>query len=135
MSFSQVPRDAWKDLYCTKADLKHAVARSHEIGSHTVSHWMRFSMSDEDFLAELKQSKNLLEEYTGTEVFSFSYPFNAYLFSDLELCRAAGYRVAATVDPGRITKKTSLLEIPRRTVFRQHNSLRSFRSLLVQERW
>jgi peptidoglycan/xylan/chitin deacetylase (PgdA/CDA1 family) len=46
-----------------------------EIGSHTVSHPVLYGMSKLDLARELATSKEAIEEKTGRQVVSFSYPF------------------------------------------------------------
>ncbi len=134
-NFASLPKADAAKLYCSWTDLRNAMSLGHEIASHTVSHPMRYGLDQTTFLQELMESKKFLEAGLGDRVVSISFPFNGHLFADFELCSNAGYKTASTVEPGRITKKTSLLEVPRRTVFRPHDSVRHFRSLLAEERW
>lgn len=133
--FGSVPEREINGLYASSKHLQQAIARGHEIGSHTVNHPMRHTLPEERFVYELTESKRILELALQRSVTSFSYPFNSFLFTDGELCRQSGYSTVATVEPGRLTKRNNLLEIPRRTVFRAHNQLSAFKALLCQERW
>jgi peptidoglycan/xylan/chitin deacetylase (PgdA/CDA1 family) len=129
------PTEALQELYCNWSDLRRAMRGGHEVASHTVSHFMRYGITSTDFAREICESKQILQEGLQTEITSFSYPFNAFSFTDADLCLQAGYKVVATVDPGRITQRTSLYDVPRRTVFRPHDSAREFRALLAQNCW
>jgi peptidoglycan/xylan/chitin deacetylase (PgdA/CDA1 family) len=46
-----------------------------EIGSHTVSHPVLYDLSKRDLALELSTSREAIEEKTGRQVVSFSYPF------------------------------------------------------------
>ena len=133
--FGPIPVSEQTGLYGTWDDLRKAVSAGHEIGSHTVNHPMRHTLTQSEFETELVESKQCLERHLGSPVTSFSFPFNSFLFSDAELCQRCGYSAVATVESGRLNRKSSLLEIPRRTVFRVHNDLTAFKALLCQERW
>ena len=133
--FGAIPELELSELYGNWDDLRRSVASGHEIGSHTVNHPMRHTLTQSEFETELVASKTCLEEHLGSPVTSFSFPFNSFLFSDAELCQRCGYSAVATVDPGRFTCKSSLLAIPRRTVFRVHDDMPAFKALLCQERW
>lgn len=133
--FGAIPKPAFRNLYCNWDDLRTAVTAGHEIGSHTVNHPMRHTLTLSECEAELVGSKQCLERHLRCPVTSLSFPFNSYLFSDAEVCQQYGYTAVATVEPGRLTRKTSLLDIPRRTIFRMHDHISAFKALLAQERW
>ena len=81
--FGAVPESELDGLYATSAnDLRHAIARRHEVGSHTVNHPMRHTLTQEQFTHELTESKRALELHLQSPVTSFSYPFNSFLFTD-----------------------------------------------------
>jgi peptidoglycan/xylan/chitin deacetylase (PgdA/CDA1 family) len=62
------------------AMLKQLLREGHEIGSHSVTHHPQFMQSQPD--VEARDSKRMIEEWIGTPVTSFCYPFyrsHAYL--------------------------------------------------------
>jgi len=120
-------------LYATWDQIAIAAKRGHQIGAHTVHHPMRYSLSAAEFTTELVESKQSLEAHLGCDIRAFSYPFNAYMFTDEAICRAAGFRQIATVDPGRLNYTGTLGKIPRRTAFCIHDSLSRFRELLLDQ--
>jgi peptidoglycan/xylan/chitin deacetylase (PgdA/CDA1 family) len=61
----------------TKQDITTLIDSGMEIGSHTVTHQMAtkvLSRSLKELEHEVKQSKHRLEDMTGVEISSFSYP-------------------------------------------------------------
>jgi peptidoglycan/xylan/chitin deacetylase (PgdA/CDA1 family) len=72
--------------------LKRMAERGHEIASHTVKHERQPS----DPVFEATESKRLIEEWMGTEVPSFCYPFYDTIYAFKEPVIAAGYRQART---------------------------------------
>lgn len=73
------------------------------IGSHTVSHRVMATISDEDELNELQESKAFLEQKLGREIKSIGYPVGGYdAFSDRtkKNARKAGYRIGFSFNTG-----------------------------------
>ena len=71
-----------------------------EIGSHTLTHANLDKLDDAACLAELVDSKQQLEQLTGTAVNSFAYPFGIYSQRDVALAKQAGYYNAVTTKEG-----------------------------------
>ena len=71
-----------------------------EIGSHTLTHANLDKLDDAACLAELVDSKQQLEQLTGTAVNSFAYPFGIYSQRDVDLAKQAGYHNAVTTKEG-----------------------------------
>lgn len=68
--------DDWWKITWSEADLsmlKEVVRAGHEIGSHSVSHHPTRMQLNPEF--EICRSKELIEAWIGTEVYSFCYPF------------------------------------------------------------
>ncbi len=87
-----------------------------EIGSHTVSHPMLTKLSDADLRRELVDSKLRLEQITGKEVASLSYPYGDYDQRVLDACVEAGYRSAVCQRLSSVSSPINLFEIPRISV-------------------
>jgi len=64
----------------------------HEIGSHTVSHACLPYLNDTDLIYELKKSKEILENITGQEVTSISFPHGSWNTRVWRSAQKAGYR-------------------------------------------
>ena len=80
--------------------LKALEERGVEIASHTVHHRDLTSLSAHDALAELTQSRRVLERELGHPVQWLAYPFGRFDARVEELARRAGYVLATTTQPG-----------------------------------
>ena len=130
--FDRMPIEVVDQIYGTWEEIQSASADGHEIGAHTQHHWMRHSLTIQQFEDEVRDSKTEIETHTGRACRSFSYPFNSHFLSDEALCRKLGFDTIFTVDPGRINKKSSLGYLPRRTVFCIHDDMKRFIELLLE---
>lgn len=116
---------AWDDhLPLTGDDLRQLPGFGIEVGSHTCSHAILARCTSDQLRYELRDSKRLVEQATGTSCTQFSYPNGARGdFSD-ETKReavAAGYRCAATTVKQRVEKGDDRFEIPRYII--THNEI------------
>jgi peptidoglycan/xylan/chitin deacetylase (PgdA/CDA1 family) len=78
-----------------------------DVGSHTVSHAMLTTLSDQELATELNVSKHALESRLGVRCDLFCYPYGGQgAFDDraAEAVRAAGYRCALTTLPGMVSR-------------------------------
>ncbi len=87
----------------------------HYIGSHTCSHCMLGTMSDEaEISKELIQSRKRIEEQLGHAPLSISYPVGSYNQTTIELSKAAGYSLGLAVKQDIYKpQRDNLFEIPR----------------------
>ena len=111
-------RDAYRAL--TPRELR-ALAASPlvTIGAHGVTHSPLAILSEAEQREEITRSKQQLEELAGREVAVFAYPFGRrrdYSRVTCRLCRAAGFRRAATTLPGQVHRWTDPLQVPRQLV-------------------
>ncbi|MBY0238442.1 MAG: polysaccharide deacetylase family protein [Burkholderiaceae bacterium] len=88
-----------------------------EIGAHTVSHPILTSLSDQEALREMVESKTALEAITGAPVRYFAYP-NGKAGLDFDqrhvmMARQAGFDAAFTTAPGPVTVSQDLYMVPR----------------------
>lgn len=84
-----------------------------EIGSHTLSHPHLTDLSNEQLILEVADSKKKLEDITGREVVSFSYPYGDYDSRVAQAAMEAGYTNAVTTRLGIVTEQSAPFEIPR----------------------
>lgn len=101
-----------RSLYPTGEDVLNAVHAGHEIGSHGHSHLHRNTLSVEAFEKELASSRDRISEIIGFPPAVFSYPFNAHVPGDRELC-ARYFQQVATVDGKIIDRRSDPLELGR----------------------
>ncbi|MFI5983967.1 polysaccharide deacetylase family protein [Streptomyces sp. NPDC051555] len=73
-----------------------------EIGSHGLLHQHLTDVPDDVLQQELRGSRELLRELTGTLPEGFCYPYGSLDSRVVEATRAAGYGYACAIDPGAL---------------------------------
>lgn len=89
------------------------------IGAHTQTHPVLARLSDDAVRAEVVGSKEWLEDVLDEPVAAFSYPYGGldhYGRNAVEIVREAGFTLACTAEPGRVTRGCDPLQLPRVTV-------------------
>jgi len=71
-----------------------------EIASHSFKHRSLSDLSSEEQMAEIHQSKELLDRYLNQETKYFCYPNGSYTQQTLQLLKDSGFVLAVTIDPG-----------------------------------
>ena len=96
-------------------DLKELYQAGHYIGSHTLSHCMLGTMSDEaEIKNELLLSGQRIEQHLGYFPKTISYPVGSYNEDTIRLSKEAGYTIGLAVGQKLYdTIRDSLFEIPR----------------------
>jgi peptidoglycan/xylan/chitin deacetylase (PgdA/CDA1 family) len=84
-----------------------------EIGSHTITHRDLTSLSDNEVLRELVQSRRAFERRLGHPVQWLAYPFGAYDSRIERLARRAGYVLAVTTEQGVVQSASRPLALRR----------------------
>lgn len=94
----------------------------HHIGSHTVSHIMLGTVSDEDIIKkELVASKERIVEELKKEPISISYPVGSYNQKVQKLSKESGYKLGLVVNQDRYVPNTkNLFEIQRIELYNEH---------------
>ena len=84
--------------YMSKKDVKELAEMGCTVGSHGLSHcdWRR--LNDKELMAEVRDSREILEQMLGRSVREASCPFGSYDFRVLRFLRKAGYRRVYTSD-------------------------------------
>lgn len=122
-------------------DLQQLRNEGHYIGSHSVSHVMLGTMSDEkEITYELVQSGNRIKEKLGYFPMTISYPVGSYNETTKRLAREAGYKIGLAVKQDIYDPSTNdEFEIPRielynepwwKTRLRISNTLENFKKLI-----
>jgi len=118
-------------LYPRDEDIRNAIIRGHEIGSHGHHHYPRRSLSEEMFEQELHISAGIIESILNQRSNSFAYPYSEFLPGDTAIC-ARYFDQVATVEGKLISKGYNPLHMPRCTwPGPQPNHLRRRRWLLT----
>ena len=106
-----LPADLAKDLYMTRAGWGRLAAMGHRVGAHGLTHQRLTQLTPEAVIAEVATSMALAREPV-----SFSYPDGAMNDQVVSVLRGAGVVSAVTCEPGRVTRDTFLLRLPRQFV-------------------
>lgn len=98
----------------TVEQLKEMSQSGHIVfGSHTVNHVITPNCTDEELNAELSESKQKLEEWTGKKINIFCYPNSDHSERDEVLIRLNGYDIAVIAGNRYAGKNDNLFRIPR----------------------
>lgn len=91
----------------SRRELSDLCERGVEVGSHSLSHRRLVTLARHELIDEVSRSKSVIEDITGREVRTFSYPYrfpqeNRAFVSELgELLRSSGYQAGVTTIVGR----------------------------------
>lgn len=84
-----------------------------DIESHTVNHLHLDTLSYDQQLSEIRNSKNILEKITGKEVLALAYPFGDYNNDTIKATKEAGYKMAFTTKLGLSDRTDNIYELNR----------------------
>jgi len=99
--------------FLTWGDLRKLERRGIAIGSHTVTHTELTLLDDSEALAELRDSRAILERKLGHPVQWFAYPAGREDPRVVQLVREAGYVLAVTTQPGAVQAADRPFELHR----------------------
>ena len=108
-TFFVTPNYVGKKGYMSWEKIKALGEAGMEIGSHSLSHPYMTTLSNEQLLAELKDSKANIEQHIGREVVSFAYPFGDCSQRTHKVAINVGYKNICTSKPGLCGPKMSTL--------------------------
>lgn len=91
-----------------------------EIQSHGMSHARLTDLSDEEVFAEMRDSKQILEDILKRPVTLFAYPYGSVRPSFAALAKRAGYRAAFSTYRGRAHKANERYFLKRISVLYQN---------------
>ena len=83
-----------KTPHMTAGMLREIASAGHEIGSHSLTHANLVWLDDRELAKELRDSKAILEDITGTAVKSLSFPFGSWNARVWDAAKSAGYEYA-----------------------------------------
>ena len=83
------------------------------IGSHSLSHPWLPSQPDQKLESEIAGSKQAIEGHIRKDVYTFSYPLGGFDANAREKVIKAGYKIAATTNPGKRYPKHDLFAMKR----------------------
>jgi peptidoglycan/xylan/chitin deacetylase (PgdA/CDA1 family) len=101
----------------TVAELKQvATCPEVTIGSHTVSHPIMTSLTEERIRFELAESKRTLESWINADIRCFAYPEGRFNSREKALLVESGYCMAATTENALINRQTDPYLLPRLSI-------------------
>ncbi|MGW6690184.1 polysaccharide deacetylase family protein [Streptomyces sp. NPDC054961] len=86
----------------TAEGIREAASAGQEIGSHGLLHQDLTAAADDVLQQELRGSRELIRELTGTLPAGFCYPYGHLDARVVAATRDAGYAYACAIDPGRL---------------------------------
>lgn len=101
-----------------------------EIGSHTATHSDMGKLNHNQIFNEINDSKKILERQFALQIRYLAYPKGKYNSEILKAVKAAGYKLALTMDDGVINKQINCYSIPRIGVDGTH-SFAEFKTLFL----
>ena len=103
------------EIMMSWSDLRTLQNSGHSIGSHTVSHCMLGTITDEkEVEAELKKSAETIYNHLGVYPKTISYPVGSYNDTTIKISKLTGYKIGLAVKQCiYYPKKDNIYEIPR----------------------
>ena len=102
-----------KEKFLSWDDIRTMQENNISIGSHTVSHRWLPALDERSIHRELYNSKKLLEEMTGREIKTLSYPLGAYNEKVKKIAKETGYIGAVATNPGPTKPKDDIFALKR----------------------
>lgn len=87
-----------KSPHLDKNSIKQLSHLGVDFGSHGHTHKALTKLSDDALQSELIKSKNILEDITGKEITTISYPFGRYNRKVLDVVKKTGYKYGVTMN-------------------------------------
>lgn len=115
--------------YLSEEAIKEMSDYGIDIESHTVNHVHLDTMSYDEQLLELKNSKNILEKITGKEVLSLAYPFGDYNDNTIKAAKDAGYKMGFTTKLGLSDRTDDIYKLDRIYISSSYD-MNTFKNLL-----
>jgi len=114
VNYSYSFRDKNKDLALNWEQIRIlATDKLCTIASHTVSHGVLPTMTDEEVGIELKESKLIIEKQINKDIVHFAYPYGAWNSSVLKQVVDAGYKTAVLANGGKVRKGNDTFKLKR----------------------
>lgn len=114
------------------AGLRAWADAGHEVGSHTLNHPVLPRLSPQLAINEIRDSRDALEQISGTPVTAFCYPYGKYTPALAKQVQAAGYLSATTTARGLARVPDDAYALPRVAVMRSTLFVRFLQKCLTQ---
>lgn len=111
--------DVAKNLMMSANSIQLLSNAGMEIGCHSKMHPILTSLSDAEAGAEIRESKQILEEIVDKPVRYFAYPngkpYEDYMPEHVEIVKQAGFEAALSTAKGVSTTESDIFQLPRFT--------------------
>jgi peptidoglycan/xylan/chitin deacetylase (PgdA/CDA1 family) len=104
-TFFVTPNYVGKKGYMSWDQIKALSEAGMEIGSHSMNHPYMTTLTFEQLLIELADSKTQIERHIGKEIVSFAYPYGDCSARTHKAAKGAGYKNICTSKPGLCQSK------------------------------
>lgn len=111
-------------------EIKKLIKSGWDIGCHSMTHPNFHKINENEMHSEILKAKNQLEKTLNLSIESFCYPKGRYNQKILNLVKDSGYKLAVSMNDGKIDEKTNRFILPRVGVNGTH-SLNEFSSMLT----
>ena len=101
------------NYYLSSSQIKEMVDYGIDIQSHTISHAHLNSLSHENKINELKNSRIKIEKLTNKKVISVAYPFGEFDEDTINATKEAGYSIAFTTNRGYDDQNSNVFKLNR----------------------
>jgi peptidoglycan/xylan/chitin deacetylase (PgdA/CDA1 family) len=92
----------------TAQQVRQVADAGFEVGSHGLRHVTLPEVSDDELIAEVTSSREVLETLIGRPVTGFTYPFGHVTAREVEAVRAAGYDYGCAIWRSKLTGQHAL---------------------------
>lgn len=114
------------DRFMTWDQIKEMQKNGIVFGSHTANHKSLTSLTREQIVDELGQSRDEITRQLGKPPKYFAYPTGTYNAEIEDLVRKAGYKAAFTIEYGQVGADSDTFLLQRIPIFKGQKTFRSF---------
>lgn len=118
--------------YLTRTGLLELRQMGFGVGSHGLRHCDWRLLDDKDLWAEVRDSRDMLEQMLGTSILTVSCPLGSYDRRVLRFLKEAGYKTVYTSDRGTASRQAWLQA---RNALRANDDVRSVYRMLSKGPW
>jgi peptidoglycan/xylan/chitin deacetylase (PgdA/CDA1 family) len=114
------------ERFMTWDQVKEMQKNGFVFGSHTVNHISLTTLTSEQVMNELNQSRDEIARQLGKVPTYFAYPTGTYNTGIEDMVRKAGYKAAFTIEYGQVGSDSDLYLLQRIPIFKGQRTFRSF---------
>lgn len=100
-------------FYISSDNMKEMSDNGIDIQCHTVTHPHLSTLSYDEQLKEITESRDFIKNVTGKDVIAFAYPYGDYNDDTLQIVKDAGFSFAFTIKNGKSDREDGLYTLDR----------------------